>query len=127
MQLAATKTAISVERRKAMATKILQINFRVKSSIPEYRSLCDSVAEAFAGVPGLRWKIWILNDRENAAGGIYLFESERALSDFVSGPLAAQVKSHPALADFSAKVFDAMEEVTAITHGPVAAAAAAAR
>jgi hypothetical protein len=48
------------------------------------------------------------------------------LNDFLSGPLAAQVKSHPALSDFSAKVFDVMDEVTAVTHGPVGAAAAAA-
>jgi hypothetical protein len=47
------------------------------------------------------------------------------LNDFLSGPLAAQMKSHPALYDFSAKVFDVMEGVTAITHGPVAAAAVA--
>jgi hypothetical protein len=104
--------------------KILQINFKLRVSTSEYQTLCQSVAQAFAGVPGLRWKIWILNEREKEAGGIYLFESEGALNDFVSGPLAAQVKSHPALADFSAKVFDVMNEVTAVTRGPVWAAAA---
>jgi hypothetical protein len=109
-----------------MPAKILQINFKLKASTPEYQSLCQSVAQAFAAVPGLRWKIWVLNDREKEAGGIYLFEREQALNDFLSGPLATQVKSHPALYDFSAKVFDVMEEVTAITHGPVAAAAVAA-
>ena len=108
-----------------MPAKILQINFRLKTSTPEYQSLCQSVAQAFAGVGGLRWKIWLLNERGKEAGGIYLFENDRALNDFLSGPLAAQVKSHPALADFSAKVFDVMEEVTAITHGPVRAIAAA--
>jgi len=109
-----------------MSAKILQINFRLKASTPEYQTLCQSVAQAFASVPGLRWKIWILNDREKEAGGIYLFESEGALNDFLSGPLAAQVKSHPALSDFSANAFDVMDEVTAITRGPVRAAAAAA-
>ena len=109
-----------------MSAKVLQINFRLKTSTSEYQSLCQSVAQAFAGVPNLRWKIWILNDREKEAGGIYLFENERALNDFLSGPLAAQVKSHPALSDFSAKVFDVMEDVTAVTRGPVRAAAAAA-
>jgi len=34
------------------------------------------------------------------------------------------VKSHPALSDFSAKLFDVMEEVTAITRGPIPAKAA---
>jgi hypothetical protein len=105
--------------------KILQINFKLKASTPEYQSLCQSVAQAFAGVPGLRWKIWLLNDREKGAGGIYLFESEQALSNFLSSPLAAQVKSHPALQDFSAKTFDVMEGVTAITHGPIGVKAAA--
>ena len=108
-----------------MPAKILQINFRLTASVPEYENLCQSVAQAFAGVSGLRWKIWLLNDREQAAGGIYLFENEQALNDFLSSPLAAQVQSHPALYDFGAKAFDVMEEVTAITHGPIAAMAAA--
>jgi Putative mono-oxygenase ydhR len=109
-----------------MSTKILQINFRLKASTSEYQTLCQSVAQAIASVPGLRWKIWILNDREKQAGGIYLFESEGALTDFLSGPLATQVKNHPALSDFSAKVFDVMDDVTAATRGPVRAFAAAA-
>ena len=109
-----------------MSTKILQINFRLKVSTAEYQALCQAVAQSFASVPGLRWKIWILNELEKEAGGIYLFESELVLNDFLSGPLAAQVKSHPALSDFSAKVFDVMDEVTAITLGPVRTAAVAA-
>jgi hypothetical protein len=70
----------------------------------------------------LRWKLWPLNDREKEGGGIYLFESEQALNDFLSGPLAAGVKGHPALYDFSAKTFDVMADVTSITRGPVSQA-----
>lgn len=109
-----------------MSPKILQVNFRLKASTPEFQAMCQSVAQAFADVPGLNWKIWILNDAEKEAGGIYLFEDERALGQFLSGPLAAQVKNNPALSDFSAKTFDVMEEVTAKTRGPVGVAAAAA-
>ena len=108
-----------------MPAKILQINFRYNASTSDYEELCRSVAQAFANIPGMRWKIWLLNDGERQAGGIYLFESEDALNNFLHGPLAAQVKSHPALADFSAKAFDVMGEVTAITHGPILAMAAA--
>ena len=108
-----------------MPAKILQIDFRLNATTPEYQNLCQSVAKAFAGVPGLRWKIWLLNEHRKEAGGIYLFESEEALSDFMFGPLAAQVESHPALSDFKAKAFDVMEEVTAITRGPIPAMAAA--
>ena len=108
-----------------MSAKILQVNFKLKVSTTEYQSLCQSLAQTFAAIPGLRWKIWILNEREKEAGGIYLFESEQALNNYLSSPLAAQVKSHPGLLDLSAKTFDVMEQVTAITHGPMAAMAAA--
>jgi len=109
-----------------MSPKILQVNFKLKVSIPEFQTMCQALAQTFANIPGLTWKIWLLNDSEKEAGGVYLFEDERALNNFLSGPLAAQVKSHPALSEFSAKVFDVMEGVTATTHGPVRAAAAAA-
>ncbi len=109
-----------------MCSKILQVNFRLKASTQEYQALCQSVAQAVADVPGLCWKIWMLNDAEKQAGGIYLFEDEQALRDYLSGPIVAAVKSHPQLSDFSAKTFDPMEEVTAKTRGPVGVAATAA-
>jgi len=109
-----------------MPAKILQINFKFRATTADYQNLCQSVAEAFAALPGLRWKIWLLNEQEKEAGGIYLFESNQAVNDYLSGPLVAQVKGHPALYDLSAKVFDVMADVTAITRGPVPAMAASA-
>ena len=109
-----------------MSAKILQINFKFRARTADFQNLCQSVAEAFAAVPCLRWKIWILNELEKEPGGIYLFESDQAVSDFLSGPLIAQAKGHPALYDLSAKTFDVMTDVTAITHGPVPAMAASA-
>jgi len=41
------------------------------------------------------------------------------MNAYLEGPLAAQVTSHPALSDFSVKKFDVMDDVTAITRGPV--------
>lgn len=106
-----------------MSPKLLQVNFKLNSSTAEYQGHCQSIAQAFADVPGLTWKVWILNEAENEAGGIYLFEDERALLGFLSGPLSAKAKSNPMLSNFTAKVFDVMEEATAKTRGPVGAAA----
>jgi len=105
---------------------ILQINFKLNVSPAEYREISKSLAPVFADVPGLVWKIWLLNEQEQEAGGVYLFNSKQALQDFLAGPLAAQVRSHPGLRDLSAKQFDSMDDVTAVTHGPVHAMAAAA-
>jgi hypothetical protein len=104
---------------------ILQVNFKLNVPAAEYERICQSVAQPIADVPGLRWKVWLLNERDKEAGGIYLFDTEQALNDYVAGPIVALVRSHPALQDLSAKKFDVMEAVTAVTRGPVSAMAAA--
>jgi len=102
-----------------MSARLLQLNFRFSVSASEYQQAVSALAEEFAAVPGLRWKIWMINEAEQEAGGIYLFDDEVSVKDLLEGPLAAQVTNHPALSDFSVKQFDVMEEITAITRGPV--------
>ncbi len=102
-----------------MPSRIMQLNFKFSVSGSEYEQAVSSLANDFANVPGLRWKIWMINEAEREAGGIYLFEDEASVKAFLEGPLAAKVTSHPALSDFSVKQFDVMEKVTAITRGPV--------
>ena len=92
-----------------MSAKLLQLNFRFSTTADEYEEAVSALAEDFAAVPGLRWKVWLMNESESEAGGIYLFKSE----------LAAMVLAHPALSEFSAKPFDVMDGLTAITRGPV--------
>ena len=102
-----------------MAERILQLNFKFSVTAAEYEGAVSGLADQFAAVPGLRWKIWIINAAEGEAGGFYYFDDEAALNAMLASPLAAQVTGHPALSDFSVKQFDVMDEVTAITRGPV--------
>jgi len=97
----------------------MQLNFKFNVSGAEYEQAVSPLASQFATVAGLRWKIWMINEEEQEAGGIYLFDDEASVKEFLEGPLAAQVTSHPALSDFSVKQFDVMEDQTAITCGPV--------
>ncbi len=103
-----------------MSGRIMQLNFKFSGSGVEYEQVVTPLADQFAALPGLRWKIWMINEAEHEAGGIYLFDDEAAVQAFLEGPLAAQVTGHPALSDFSVKQFDVMEELTTITRGPVA-------
>lgn len=105
---------------------ILQVNFKLNVPTAEFQKVCDAVAQPIADVPGLQWKVWLLNEQEREAGGIYLFKDDQSLNGYLSGPIVAQIKSHPAMRDINVKRFDVMEEVTATTRGPVASLAAAA-
>jgi len=102
-----------------MSQKILQVN--LKFSIPKavLEAAWLPVAQPIADVPGLRWKIWLMNETEHSAGGIYLFESEAALQAYMTGPIVAAMMVSPVLSNIDAKVFDLLESHTAITHGPV--------
>jgi len=102
-----------------MAEQLLQINFGLNVSTSEYETLASGVADAFAHVPGLRWKLWILNESQREAGGIYLFDDERALNAFLASDLAKIVATHPAFRDVTLKPSAVMPAQTAVTRGPV--------
>jgi hypothetical protein len=101
---------------------ILQINFDLNVPTSEYQKIVDSVAEAFLDVPGLKWKIWLLNPAAQEAGGIYLFDSQASLNAYLNGPLVAKLRGLTAVRNVSIKQFETMSEATALTRGPVEAA-----
>ena len=101
---------------------ILQINFNLNVPVAEYQKMADSIAEAFLDVPGLMWKIWVLNPAAQEAGGIYLFDSQASLDAYLDGPLVAKLRGLTAIRNVSMKQFEVMPEVTALTRGPVEAA-----
>jgi hypothetical protein len=102
-----------------MPRRIVQLNSKFSVSPSEYEQAVGQLVNQFAELAGLRWKIWIMNQAEREAGGIYLFDDEASVRAFLEGPLAAGVKSHPAISDMSVKQFDVMDKLTAITRGPV--------
>ncbi|MGC4050228.1 MAG: YdhR family protein [Paludibaculum sp.] len=98
---------------------ILQINFTLHAPAEEYQTLVDSVAPAFRDIPGLVWKIWLLNPSAQEAGGLYLFDSQASLDAYRNGPLMAQLRALPFLHSLSMKQFEIMPGATIWTRGPL--------
>ncbi|MDH5605945.1 MAG: YdhR family protein, partial [Anaerolineae bacterium] len=74
-----------------MSERLLQVNFKFNVKGEEYEEAAASLADEFAALDGLRWKIWMINEDEKEAGGIYMFEDEKAPTAFLKGPLAEKV------------------------------------
>jgi hypothetical protein len=72
-----------------MSVKVLQINFKFNIPSADLKNGLAPFVEDIAVVSGLRWKVWIMNEQENEAGGIY------------------------------AKEFDVVEDFTTQTRGPI--------
>ena len=102
-----------------MSQKILQVNMKFSIPRADLEAAWLDVAQPIADCPGLRWKVWLMNEVEHEAGGIYLFESEAAAQSYLAGPIVAALKSSPPVSNIDAKLFDVLESHTAITRGPV--------
>ncbi len=102
--------------------KILHVSFKFKMTRPELEKAFLEGAPTFrpgGDVKGLLWKIWVVNEAEKSAGGIYLFKDDASVEAYLKGEIVAGLRSNPAASDIEVKVFDILPEHTKITRGPV--------
>jgi hypothetical protein len=95
----------------------LHIQFDLRCTPAEYRGLADHVAGAIAAVPGLLWKIWILDEERGRGGGVYLFADRLAATAYLEGPIVSRLRANPALAGVEVRLFDVLEGPSVITRG----------
>ena len=108
-----------------MSQKILQINFKYHLSRAEYETAVMPVAEPIAAVPGLLWKVWLMNAAEQESGGIYLFAERPSFGGVPEQRHRGWYCQQSGLSDFSVKQFEVMADVSEVTRGPLATAEAA--
>jgi hypothetical protein len=105
--------------------KLLQVNHRREraQSDPVQAGHLLGAAERISGLPGLQWKIWIYEDSQGAAGGIYLFDTEKHARAWGEDAMPASLGRLPGVSEIEARYFDVDESLSAITRGPVFATA----
>src|SRR3954447_6213956 len=116
------RTAVSCcgppARTEEVAVQILIVNFNLDGlSEEEFASSCDELAPAFAAVPGLVSKVWLADRAEGIFGGVYTFESEKAVDDYLRSELFAGVGSTPGLVNISVRRFGVLDGPTRVTRG----------
>ena len=105
--------------RCVVSQKLWQVNYKFSLTPEQYDEAVAPLAEPISEVPGLLWKVWILNPEKNEAGGIHLFADQASLDAYASSDIIAGVLSNPVLSDFNVKTFDVMEEYSLATHAPL--------
>jgi hypothetical protein len=99
---------------------ILIVNFNLKDiSQEEYQNLCDKLALVYALVPGLISKVWLADPENNTYGGVYTWQSEQAMEEYIHSEIFRAMTNHPNLENVTAKQFGILEGPTLVTNGLV--------
>ena len=104
-----------------VSQKILQVNYKFGIPAADLSRALLPAAQPIADSPGLQWKIWLMNETDSEAGGIYLFEDDAAVNAFLGGPIVSALKANPAVSDIRVKMFDVSEAHSIVTRGPIGA------
>ena len=102
-----------------MPVQMLIINFKFNMSPADYIHMVKPLVPEVLNAPGLRWKIWLLNEPECKAGGLYLFDDAEHVQLFLASEIMNKFRSHSAFTDFYITSFDLLESQTKATHGPL--------
>lgn len=96
--------------------RLLQMDFKMEEPWGEEMSKAfEDLAKDIATETGLLWKVWTENQVEKEAGGIYLFENEKDLDNYVKKH-TARLKSF-GITEINEKRFDVNEPLTLINKG----------
>jgi hypothetical protein len=99
-----------------MSHAIVQAKFTFGGSRSGYEATTLPMAGQLAGIPGLVWKVWLMNEASREAGGIYLFGNADAAQGFAQ-QLEAMLHGDPSFGDVSIQQFDVLEAHSIITRG----------
>lgn len=94
------------------------INFALRGiTEQDYVSMCESLAPAFASLPGLVGKTWLANRDTGTFGGVYVWEDRQAMERFAKTDLFNAVATHPNLENVRSVDFDVLDAPTRVTRG----------
>lgn len=102
------------------AGMILDVEFTYDfDTADDYIAAVSPLAEQFAAVPGMVWKVWTVNPETKKAGAAYYFADAESLETYMDSELFGAVKGHPALSDHEISTFQVMGAESVITRAPI--------
>ncbi len=94
------------------------INFGLKDiSEEQYSRQVESVASAFADLPGLVSKTWLADSETNTYGGVYVWRDRRAMEAYAETDLYKGMLTNPHFDGIITWDFAVLENPTRVTSG----------
>jgi len=100
-----------------MSATIVQINFAFDMPREELEHGATGIADVIAGVDGLLWKFWLVDEAGKTSGGIYLFADRDKAEAYARSDIVAKLRRDWPGA--TVQVFDIMQAPSRITRAPL--------
>ena len=100
-----------------MSTTILHVRATARTSPSAILAGAGDAARAIANVPGLIWKVWLVDEAASELGGVYLFASRAQAQAYADGPIVARLRQDPRVVQVQHRLWDA-HALSALTRGP---------
>jgi hypothetical protein len=107
-----------------MSPTILHVRATTRTSPAAILAGADGPARAIAALPGLIWKVWILDEATAELGGVYLFASRAQAQAYVDGPILEHLRHDPRVIQVEHRLWDT-HALSALTRAPEAVPALA--
>ena len=101
------------------STMILHVRTTTRTSPAAILAESAGAARAIAAVPGLIWKVWILDEAASELGGVYLFASRAQAQAYADGPILEHLRHDPRVARVEHRIWDT-HALSALTRAPEA-------
>lgn len=102
---------------------VLHVEVTLEVTAERWLALCESAVPVMARLPGLLWKLWVLDRDAGSAGGVYLFESVEAARAYAEGPVIAHLRSAGVARAVTVRVLPLVDALSQRTRGLPAPAA----
>jgi hypothetical protein len=107
-----------------MSPTVLHVRTTTRTSPGAILAGAAGPARAIAAVPGLIWKVWIVDEAAAELGGVYLFASRAQAQAYLDGPIIDHLRHDPRVVQVEHRMWDT-HELSALTRAPEAVPAAA--
>jgi hypothetical protein len=98
--------------------QILNITFRLELPVSDWEAMAAQLAPGLSLTPGLRWKLWLLDEPRSQVAGIYLFDDAAMLEAYLDSDLVIELRDAPWVRDVRVSRYDVMAIPSSITRGP---------
>ena len=104
-----------------MSLTLLAVTYTLEVPVAAFRARAHDVAPQIADAPGLRWKIWGLDEATGEGTSFYLFDDRQSAEAFAAGPAIAALRDGPAV-DVATRIARVDAGLSAVTHAKAALA-----